>query len=142
MGFRVDTYARVWKVENKGKYSVARISISKKDSSTNTYTVDFQDGFVRLVGQAHQAFQGVNIDEKRGVSIKIKSCEVTNLYTSPDGKVSYTPHYTIFGVEMQDNNNNNNNNNNNKAVANSTNNNGSDEYMSIPESDNEELPFN
>ena len=104
MGFRQDSYARVWSVENKGNYSTARISISRKDKNTGTYTTDFQDGYVRLVGQAHTAFQGVQIDEKKGISIKISSCEVTNVYTAPDGKVSYTPHYTIFGLEIQDGN--------------------------------------
>lgn len=30
MGFRKGAYARVWEAENKGKYSVANISVSKK----------------------------------------------------------------------------------------------------------------
>ena len=139
MGFRQDSYARVWSVENKGNYSTARISISRKDKNTGAYTTDFQDGYVRLVGQAHTAFQGVQIDEKKGISIKISSCEVTNVYTAPDGKVSYTPHYTIFGLEIQDGNSNNKGNNINSVNTN----NGSDGFMNIPDDiDDGELPFN
>lgn len=129
-------YARVWSVENKGNYSTARISVSKKDRNTETYTTDFQDGYVRLVGQAHTAFQGVQIDEKKGISIKISSCEVTNVYTAPDGKVSYTPHYTIFGLEIQDGSSNIKGNN-----ANSNTNFGSDGFMNVPDGIDEELPF-
>ncbi len=138
MGFRQDAYARVWAVEEKGNYSTARVSISRKDKNTGTYNTDFQDGFVRLVGQAHTALQSVQIDEKKGLSIKISSCEVTNVYTAPDGKVSYTPHYTIFGLEIQDGNTNNKGNNVNSANTNS----GSDEFMNIPDGVDDELPFN
>ena len=137
MGFRQDSYARVWSVENKGNYSTAKISISRKDKNTGVYTTVFQDGYVRLVGQAHTAFQGVQIDEKKGISIKISSCEVTNVYTAPDGKVSYTPHYTIFGLEIQDGNSNNKAKNTNSTNTDS----GSDSFMNIPDGAEEELPF-
>ena len=136
MGFRQDAYARVWSVDNKGNYSMARISISRRDKNTNTYTTDFQDGYVRLVGQAHNTLKEMQIDEKKGVSIKISSCEVTNVYTSPDGKVSYTPHYTIFGLELQDGNKSGEN-----VTANSAQKSGSDGFMSVPDSSDEELPF-
>ena len=137
MGFRQDAYARVWGVENKGNYSTARITISRKDKTTNTCTTDFQDGFVRLVGQAHTAFQGLTIDEKKGVPIKISSCEVTNVYTAPDGKVSYTPHFTIFGVEIQDGNTNSKGNNTNSTQVQS----GEDGFLDIPDGIDEDLPF-
>lgn len=141
MGFRQDSYARVWSVENKGNYSTARISISRKDKNTGAYNTDFQDGFVRLVGQAHTALQGVQIDDKKGVSIKISSCEVTNVYTSPDGKVSYTPHYTIFGLEVQDGNSNNNKNKGNNANS-ANKNSGEDDILNVPDGIDEDLPFN
>ena len=139
MGFRQDAYARVWDVKDKGKYSVARISISHKDKNTGAYTTDFQDGFVGLVGQAHTALQGVQIDEKKGITIKISSCEVTNTYTSPNGEISFAPHYTIFGLEIQDGNKNNKGNNANSADTNS----GSDDFINIPDGiDDGDLPFN
>ena len=136
MGFRNDSYARVWQVEDKGKYSTARVTISRKDKNSGTYNTEFSDGYVRLVGQAHTALQGVQIDEKKGISVKISSCDVTNVYTAPDGKVSYTPHYTIFGLEIQDGGNKTGNN------ANSAPKSGSDDFMNIPDGvDDDELPF-
>ena len=34
MGFRQGAYAKIWKVENKGNYHVAQISISRKNKDT------------------------------------------------------------------------------------------------------------
>ena len=138
MGFREGSFARVWSVEDKGNYSTARITVSKKDKNTSTYVQDFSDGYVRLVGQAHTAFQGVQVDDKKGVSIKISSCDVSNVYTSPNGKVSYTPHYTIFGLEFPDKNGNGNKTGNN---AKSATDNGSDGFMNVPDGVDDELPF-
>ena len=56
MGFRqADSegrggFARVWSFENKGKYSTARLSTSKKtqdDEGNDVWATDFQDGFRR-----------------------------------------------------------------------------------------------
>ena len=138
MGFRQGAYCRIWSVENKGNYSTARITISRLDKSTGTYTTDFQDGFVRLVGQAHTAFKDIKIDEKKGITAKISSCEVTNVYTSPDGKVSNTPHYAIFGVEIDGGDNRKSDDDNTK-----TNKDDSNEYVKVPDDiDDTELPFN
>ena len=104
MGFRNDAYARIWEVEEKGNYSVGKISISRKDKDTGKYNVEFQDGFVRFVGQAHKALQGVQIDSAKGISVKISSCDVSSIYKGKDGKTSYYPHYTVFGIELQDEN--------------------------------------
>lgn len=141
MGFRQGAYARIWSYENKGNYSTCRLSISKKNKDANTYETEFTDGFVRLVGNAHQSIQNIHIDEKKGYNIKISSCDVTNVYTSPDGKVSYTPHYTIFGFE-EANYSGQNQENKTGNNTNSVQQNGSDEFMSIPDSIEEELPFN
>lgn len=141
MGFRQGAYARIWSYENKGNYSTCRLSISKKNKDANTYETEFTDGFVRLVGNAHQSIQNIHIDEKKGYNIKISSCDVTNVYTSPDGKVSYTPHYTIFGFE-EANYSGQNQENKTGNNTNSVQQNGSDEFMSIPDGIEEELPFN
>ncbi len=133
-------YARIWSVENNGKYSTAKISISKKNKETDEYVTDFQDGFVRLIGQAHNALKDVSVGDK-GISVRITQCEVTNLYTSPEGKVSYKPHYIIFGLEVMDKQfkkENNNKGSNAKSAKKS----GSDEFMNIPDgTDDDELPF-
>ena len=79
MGFRQGAYAKIWRVEDKGNYSVAQVSISKKNKDTDQYETEFQHNFVRLVGTAHDL--GKNIEEVQGgTSIKITSCDVTNRY--------------------------------------------------------------
>ena len=141
MGFSVGKYATIWSYENKGNYSTCRLSVSRKNKNTDAYEVEFTDGFVRLVGNAHQTIQGANIDEKRGYRIKISSCDVTNVYTSSDGKVSYAPHYTIFGFEEATYGNQSQGNNTGNNV-NSAPKSGSDEFVNIPDNiDGEELPF-
>lgn len=96
MGFRTGAFARIWSVESKGNYSVANISISKKNKDTEKYDVEFQDGFVRLVGNAHEFMQGVNIPEK-GYPVKITSCDVTNKFDGDKKKLYYN--FAIFGLE-------------------------------------------
>lgn len=93
MGFRIDAYAKVWEVNDKGNYSEARISISKKNKLTNQYETDFQSK-VRLVGQAH------NCRVKANDRIKIKACDVSTRYNKETG-VTYT-NYVIFEIETDD----------------------------------------
>lgn len=104
MGFRQGAYAKIWSVEDKGNYSICNLSISKKNKDTDKYYVEFQDGFVRLVGTAHTDISGMDIPEN-GLSIKISSCDVTNNYDA-DKKKLYT-NYVIFGFEIPENNNGN-----------------------------------
>ena len=87
-------YARVWKVEDKGNYSVCEVSTSrKKQGSDRDYEVDFQNSYVRFVGKAHDAIQRLAVGEK-GISIQITSCDVTNKYDKSKDKV-YT-NYVVF----------------------------------------------
>lgn len=90
MGFRVDSFAKVWEVEDKGNYSEAKISISKKNKQTDQYETDFQSK-VRLVGQAHTC------KVKANDRIKIKACDVSNKYDK-EKKITYT-NYVIFEIE-------------------------------------------
>lgn len=145
MGFRQGAYAKVWRVEDKGNYSVAQVSISKKNKDTDQYETEFQHNFVRLVGTAHDL--GRNIEEVQGgTSIKITSCDVTNRYDK-DKKKEFT-NFVIFGFEFPDNNSGGNSGGKSggnkkstpkkptgKAAAN-------DGFMNIPDGIEEELPFN
>lgn len=146
MGFRQGAYANVWSVEDKGKYSTARISISKRNPNTGGYDTEFQDGYVRLVGSAHEKFKERTVSDK-GEFIRINACDVQNFYAKPDGKVSYTPHYTIFEFDFY------NDISNNGGGAKQNKENGAkkkddipvdkDGFMNIPDAvDDEELPFN
>ena len=142
MGFGNGKLARIWAYENKGKYSTCRLSISKKDKNTGAYVTDFTDGFVRLVGKAHIDIQNLVIDEHKGALVRITSCETTNVYIAPDGKVSYTPHYTIFGFEeYQPNYQSNQGNNQGNASAISVQENSLDDFVKIPDDAGDELPF-
>ena len=130
MGFSVGRFAKIWKLEDKttytpvsdlseadlkGKqivnkdgvdcvvtscYATANLSVSKRDKDSGTYKVEFKDGFVAIVGKAYQLLKDAVIDENHGLTVKILNCDVTNMYTNAYGKVSYTPHYTIYDAEF------------------------------------------
>lgn len=109
MGFRqADSegrggFARIWSIEDKGNYSVAKISTSKKRKDGNGYETDFQDGFVRLIGSAHEKGKTLTVTEK-GVAIQITSCEVTTPYDA-ETKKGYT-NYAIFAFNIPEGNDN------------------------------------
>lgn len=95
--FSVNSYAKIKEIlETKEKYTVGKISISKKDGRTGKYETDFI-ATVRFVGNAH--LQRPMKDQK----IKITSCGVSNCYVKDD-KVEFTtkPTYVIFGYELAD----------------------------------------
>lgn len=112
MGFRQGAYARVWSVNNEGKYSTANVSVSKKNKETGKYDVEFSNNYVRLVGTAHEDAQKLNlptreqfnVDSDKGVVIKISSCDVTSNYDQKSKKI-YT-NFAIFGFEIPDENGN------------------------------------
>ena len=110
MGFRQGTFAKIWKLENKGNYHVAEMSVSKKNDGGG-YDVTWQNKFVRLVGTAHT--QADKLDT--GKSVKIGACDVTNKYDK-EKNTTYT-NYVIFAFE--DDNNKDNNSKNVKATKNS-----------------------
>lgn len=130
MGFRQDAFAKVWKSENKGNYSVVELSTSKKNKDTNTYETDFSYKFVRFIGTAHKQLESL----ADGASIKIGNCEVTNSYDK-EKKISYT-NYLVFSFEIPDGNNTKSNTASvpSKVVG--------DGFMNIPDGLDEELPFN
>lgn len=113
MGFRQGAFARIWSVNDEGNYSTANVSISRKNKETEKYDVEFSDGYVRLVGSAHEAAKGLGLPTReefdpqsdKGVSVKISSCDVTNNYDTKTKKL-YT-NCVIFGFEIPDNNSGN-----------------------------------
>lgn len=97
--FGNNSYAKIKSVENKENYSVCKISISKKNKTTNAYETDFV-AKVRFVGQAHLQ------RPMDGQRIKIISCGVSNCYTKDD-KLEFlqSPTYVVFSYELQVDNN-------------------------------------
>jgi hypothetical protein len=106
MGFRTGAYAKVWSVTDNGNYSTANVSISRKDKDSGEYKVEFQDGYVRLVGNAHTYAKehgwADGISEK-GETIQISSCDVTNYYDT--NKQKLFTNFVIFGFDIPDGNN-------------------------------------
>ena len=127
MGFKTNAYAKVWKTEDKGNYSVVELSTSKKNKQTGEYETDFNGKFVRFIGQAHT-------DIKRygdGIKIKLGNVEVTNSYNK-ETRVSYT-NFLVFSFEAEESNTNTN------TGSLPT---GNEDFMKIPSDlDSEELPF-
>ena len=129
MGFRQDArFVKVWEVENKGNYHIVSLSTSKKNKDTNEYETDFSNKFVRFIGTAHT----LAADLKKGDTIKLGSCEVTNKYDK-EKNTTYT-NYLVYSFEKEGDNNNS---NNNQPSPKSN-----DGFMNIPDGIDEELPFN
>ena len=91
MGFRQDArFVKVWEVENKGNYHIVSLSTSKKNKDTNEYETYFSNKFVRFIGTAHT----LAADLKKGDTIKLGSCEVTNKYDK-EKNITYT-NYLVY----------------------------------------------
>ena len=127
MGFRTDSYAKVWEVKTKAeKYTDAKISISKKNKQTNEYETDFS-AIVRFIGEAHKKAAELT----QGSKIKILNCETTNKYD----KEKQTTYWRciVFDFEFTDDSP--------KATANSAPS-GDMDFMKIDADLDEGLPFN
>lgn len=103
MGFRqADSegrggFVRVWSVEDKGNYSLVKLSSSKKRRDGEGYETDFQDGFVRFIGSAHEKAKELNPGEK-GVTIQLTSCEATTPLDPKTNKVYHN--YAVFAFNI------------------------------------------
>lgn len=94
MGFRNNAWAKVWDIEDKGNYSLAEISTSRKNKDSGDYETDFSSKFVRFIGDAHKS------NVKKGERIQLKSCDVTTSYDKEKRKV-YT-NYLVFEIARGD----------------------------------------
>lgn len=110
MGFSVNSYAKVWGVEDKGKYSVVELSVSKKakdrdgneikdENGRTVYDIEFSNKFVRFVGKAHELAKTLQKND----SIKILNCDVTNKYDK-EKNTTFT-NYVVFDAEPSQYNN-------------------------------------
>ena len=82
MGFSVKDangrggFARIWKAEDKGRYSVVQLSTSKKNKETDEYETDYSDNFARFISTAHEKLASMTLP----ATIQITSGEVTRRY--------------------------------------------------------------
>jgi single-strand DNA-binding protein len=128
MGFKQgQRFAKLWEIEDKGRYSIVNMSTSKKNKDTDKYETDFSCKFVRFIAKAHEMVKKL----EKGTAIKILSCEVTNKYDK-EKKVEYT-NYLVYDFEVEGNSNNSNTSNYSTS---------DDGFMNIPDGIDEELPFN
>ena len=94
MGFKTGGFAKVWKSEDKGNYSVVDISTSKKNTKSGEFETDFSNKFVRFIGKAHTDIKNL----ADGSKIKLGDIEVTNSYNK-ETKVNYT-NFMVFSFEV------------------------------------------
>lgn len=140
MGFRNGAYAKVWNYQlgtkadgSNGNFTTGSVTVSKKNKVTGAYEKDFQDGFVKFVGEAHNKIQSMKIP-KNGLTIKIVNCDVTNRYSVKTKKIYIS--YTIFDFEVPDRSKNNSHSNSKDDAPDEDINN--DNFAAIEE----DLPFN
>jgi hypothetical protein len=95
MGFRTGSYAKIWKIDRKEKYSDVQLSISKKNKQTDQYETEFSST-VRFIASANDDLR--NITE--GDRIKLGDCDVTNSFDK-ETKIGYT-NYKLFSFERVD----------------------------------------
>lgn len=126
MGFRNDCYAKVWEVKQRAeKYTDAKISVSKKNKQTEQYETEFS-GVVRFIGDAHKkAF-----DLIENSKIKVLNCDTTNKYSKEKGTTYWR--CIVYDFDFTEDSP--------KAVKSSQCCN--DDFMNVPDSIDEELPFN
>lgn len=97
MGFRTDSYATVWSVEQVSDTKTkGRITISRKNRQTGEYEQDFS-GFVDFIGTA-AAKKAATLKERD--RIKLKDIDVSTNFVQEKG-VTYT-NFKIFSFETQD----------------------------------------
>ncbi len=91
MGFRSNTYAKVWEIKDNGNYADVRIGISRKNRQTEQYEQDF-GGYVRFIGSAYEGVKKVG----QGGTVRLGEVDVTNSYDK-EKKVTYT-NFKVFSL--------------------------------------------
>lgn len=128
----VGGYARIWEVEDKGKYSIASLSTSKKKDGE--YVQDFQSKYVRLIGHAHEVMKSVSIPEKKGVAVQLLNIDVTiDSVTNSEGKKAFYTNFVVYDLSVDGGNASA---KTTKATAKKEN-----PATNIPDGVDEELPF-
>ncbi len=100
MGFRPNTWAKIWQIERYENYTRVRLSISQKNKQTDEYRQTF-GGYVSLVGGAHKKAESL----QEGDRIHIVDCDVTNEWDKEkrEEKTWFTIYSYDTGEQVNDN---------------------------------------
>ena len=83
-------WAKVWDIQDKGKFTTLKIATSKKIN--DEWTKDF-NGYVRAIGHAHNKAKEIKV----GDSIHVTEFELTNNYVK-DRNITYT-NVAVFEID-------------------------------------------
>lgn len=105
---RTGGYARVWEINDEENYATCRLSTSRKVDKKN-FVPDFQDGFIRFVGNAYEKIKDIEIPtnskgDSIGIPIQITSCEATTFYSEKTKKTYHN--YAVFAFDFIENDSN------------------------------------
>lgn len=94
MGFRKDSFAKIWSVEpGKGKFTKVNLSVSRKNQQTGQYETEFSD-FCMFIGTAHTRAALL----KKGDRIKLGDVDVTTRYDKANNR-KYID-FKVFSFDM------------------------------------------
>ena len=91
----------IWEVEDKGKYSLVKMSSSRKDKKSGEYVYS-NWAFVRFVGSAHE--KASDLEPK--TRIELKGAGISSEMYMKDGEKAYpkTPQMVVFNFDWMDEN--------------------------------------
>ena len=95
-----ESYATIWKVEEKEKYSSVNFSTSRKDRSEEGKYIFSNWSFVSFIGKANEKVR----DLDRGARVLLKGTLDNESYINKDGEVAYrkTPKMTVYDLVLQE----------------------------------------
>lgn len=103
--FANNAWAKLWKIEDKGNYTIVEMSTSRKNKETDAYETDFSSKFVRFVGAAHNKVKRCSDGDR----VQIVNCGVdTSAYTAKDGTKKYANNFVVFDIALNNNSNSDN----------------------------------
>ena len=95
-----DTYCKIWKIEDKGKFAQVQLSTSRKDKESGEY-INSSWSFVRFVGTAYKKISKLSDGDR----IKVISAGVSREeYKDKDGERAWpkNPNFVVFDWESAD----------------------------------------
>ena len=93
-----DTYATIWEVEDKGKFSRVKFSTYRKDKESGAYTNSYW--YASFFGDAHDALAALDA----GTRVKLKGRFNNEPYYNRDGEKVYrkSPGIDVYQADIED----------------------------------------